>query len=104
MKEPPRRAEAPGQERITVQIGKPPQLEIQQAKEPPPVEQLNIPAKPLAHLVVGSIMQAGMVVARAEDQKAESAAMGRALHRLLDGLRPAAARGRAAGSRRRGAR
>jgi len=62
------------------------------------------PVEPLAHLVVGSIMQAGMVVARAEDQKAESAAMGRALHRLLDGLRPAAARGRAAGSRRRGAR
>src|SRR5205085_8266464 len=49
------------------------------------------PVEPLAHLVVGSIMQAGMVVARAEDQKAESAAMGRALHRLLDGLRPAAA-------------
>jgi AcrR family transcriptional regulator len=59
------------------------------------------PVEPLAHLVVGSLMQAGMVVARAEDQKAASAAIGHALHRMLDGLRPAADRGRAAGSRRR---
>jgi AcrR family transcriptional regulator len=59
------------------------------------------PVEPLAHLVVGSLMQAGMVVARAEDQKAASAAMGHALHRMLEGLRPAADRGRAAGSRRR---
>jgi AcrR family transcriptional regulator len=59
------------------------------------------PVEPLAHLVVGSIMQAGMVVARADDQKAESAAIGRALHRMLDGLRPAADRARAGGPRRR---
>jgi AcrR family transcriptional regulator len=59
------------------------------------------PVEPLAHLVVGSLMQAGMVVARADDQKAASAAIGHALHRMLDGLRPAADRGRAAGSRRR---
>ncbi|HWC38440.1 MAG TPA: helix-turn-helix domain-containing protein [Acidimicrobiales bacterium] len=62
------------------------------------------PVEPLAHLVVGSIMQAGLVVARADDQKAESAAIGRALHRMLDGLRPAAERARATGTRRRTAR
>jgi AcrR family transcriptional regulator len=59
------------------------------------------PVEPLAHLLVGSITQAGMVVARAEDQKAAIAAMGHALHRLLDGLRPAADRARTAGSRSR---
>jgi AcrR family transcriptional regulator len=59
------------------------------------------PVEPLAHLVVGSIMQAGMVVARAEDQRAASAAIGHAMHRMLDGLRPAADRARATGSRRR---
>jgi AcrR family transcriptional regulator len=62
------------------------------------------PVEPLAHLVVGSIMQAGMVVARAEDQKAESAAIGRALHRMLDGLRPPAGQSRATRPRRRTAR
>ncbi|HEY1633507.1 MAG TPA: helix-turn-helix domain-containing protein [Acidimicrobiales bacterium] len=59
------------------------------------------PVEPLAHLLVGSLMQAGMVVARAEDQRAASAAIGHALHRMLDGLRPAAGRTRAVGSRRR---
>jgi AcrR family transcriptional regulator len=59
------------------------------------------PVEPLAHLLVGSLMQAGMVVARAEDQRAASAAIGHALHRLLDGLRPAAGHARTAGSRRR---
>src|SRR5437763_8983370 len=49
MKEPPRQAEEPGKEKITVPVQKPPKLEAQQAKvEPNPVEQLNIPAKSLA--------------------------------------------------------
>jgi TonB family protein len=48
MKAPPRKAEAPGREKITVQVEKPPQLEMWQAKEPPPLEPLNIPAKSLA--------------------------------------------------------
>jgi periplasmic protein TonB len=50
MKEPPRQAEMPGKDKITVPVAKPPKLEApQQAKvEPNPVEQLNIPAKSLA--------------------------------------------------------
>jgi len=50
MKEPPRQAELPGKDKITVPVEKPPKLEApQQAKnEPNPIEQLNIPAKPLA--------------------------------------------------------
>jgi len=50
MKEPPRKAELPGKDKITVPVQKPPKLEApQQAKnEPNPVEQLNIPAKELA--------------------------------------------------------
>jgi periplasmic protein TonB len=50
MKEPPRQAELPGKEKITVPVSKPPALEpLQQAKvEPSPIAQLNIPAKELA--------------------------------------------------------
>ena len=50
MKEPPRVAELPGKDKITVPVVKPPKLEVQQqAKtEPNPVEQLTIPAKSLA--------------------------------------------------------
>src|SRR5258705_10688458 len=49
MKEPPRKAELPGKDKITVPVEKPPKIEIQQAKaEPNPVEQLNVPAKTLA--------------------------------------------------------
>jgi TonB family protein len=50
MKEPPRKAELPGKDKITVPIEKPPKVEVQrQAKvEPNPIEQLNIPAKTLA--------------------------------------------------------
>lgn len=50
MKEPPRKAEMPGRDKITVPVIKPPKLEApQQAKvEPNPVEQLMIPAKSLA--------------------------------------------------------
>jgi periplasmic protein TonB len=47
MKEPPRQAELPGKDKITVPVAKPPKMEApQQAKnEPSPIEQLNIPAK-----------------------------------------------------------
>jgi TonB family protein len=49
MKDPPRQAEMPGKDKITVPVQKPPKLEQQVAKnEPSPVEQLNIPAKNLA--------------------------------------------------------
>lgn len=50
MKEPPRQAELPGKDKITVPVEKPPALELKQPpkEEPNPVEQLNIPAKLLA--------------------------------------------------------
>jgi TonB family protein len=50
MKEPPRKAEEPGKDKITVPVTKPPKLEVQQqAKvEPDPQPMLNIPAKPLS--------------------------------------------------------
>jgi TonB family protein len=50
MKEPPRQAELPGKDKITVPVSKPPPLEApKQAKvEPNPIAQLNIPAKELA--------------------------------------------------------
>ena len=47
MKEPPRKAELPGKDKITVPVEKPPTLELAK-NEPNPVEQLNIPAKSLA--------------------------------------------------------
>ena len=49
MKEPPRQAEMPGKDKITVPVSKPPKMEMQEAKkEPDPVAQLNIPARSLA--------------------------------------------------------
>jgi TonB family protein len=50
MKEPPRQAEMPGKEKITVPVTKAPKLENPKPpeKEPDPVAQLNIPAKSLA--------------------------------------------------------
>ena len=49
MKEPPRQAELPGKDKITVPVQKAPQPEQQVAKnDPPKIEQLNIPAKTLA--------------------------------------------------------
>jgi protein TonB len=49
MKEPPRKAELPGKDKITVPVAKPPKLEATQAKnEPPPIEPVNIPAKSLS--------------------------------------------------------
>jgi periplasmic protein TonB len=50
MQAPPRQVEEPGKDKITVPVTKPPKLEPpkQAAKEPDPIEQLNIPAKNLA--------------------------------------------------------
>ena len=50
MKEPPRKAEEIGKDKITVPVAKPPKLEPQQQvkNDPPPIEELNIPAKSLA--------------------------------------------------------
>jgi protein TonB len=49
MKEPPRQAELPGKDKITVPVSKPPKLEMEEVKkEPDPVAQLNIPAKIMA--------------------------------------------------------
>jgi TonB family protein len=50
MKEPPKKAELPGKDKLTVPVEKPKPIEPpQQAKvEPNPIEQLNIPAKTLA--------------------------------------------------------
>jgi TonB family protein len=51
MKEPPRAAELPGKDRITVPVSKPPAMEVPKEKpqpEPDPVAQLNIPAQTLA--------------------------------------------------------
>jgi AcrR family transcriptional regulator len=42
----------------------------------------------LAHTIVGALMQAGMVVARAPDPRQAQRAMGDALQRVVDGLRP----------------
>lgn len=50
MKEPPRKAEMPGKDKITVPVEKVPKLEPPRVarNEPNPIEQLNIPAKSLA--------------------------------------------------------
>src|SRR5437588_484848 len=48
MKEPPRQAELPGKDKLTVPVEQKPQLEQQAKVEPNPIEQLNIPAKDLA--------------------------------------------------------
>jgi periplasmic protein TonB len=50
MQAPPRQAEEPGKDKITLPVSKPPKLEPpkQAKKEPDPIEQLNIPAKNLA--------------------------------------------------------
>jgi protein TonB len=60
MKDPPRRAEAPGHDAITVPVHRPPAIEPSQpiANAPVPIEQLNIPATDLSsaqNLVPGTI-------------------------------------------------
>ncbi len=48
MKEPPRKADLPGKDKVTIPVEKPPKLEVQVKNEPDLVAQLNIPAKTLA--------------------------------------------------------
>jgi TonB family protein len=49
MKEPPRKAELPGKDKITVPVAKPPTLETTKVeKDPPLINPVNIPAKMLA--------------------------------------------------------
>jgi AcrR family transcriptional regulator len=45
------------------------------------------PTRPLAHVLLGAIDEAAMVVARAEDPETARAEMGRTVRRLLEGLR-----------------
>jgi AcrR family transcriptional regulator len=45
------------------------------------------PVEPLAHLVLGALGGAGLVIARADDPQAARAEMGASLERLLAGLR-----------------
>jgi TonB family protein len=48
--EPPRKAEAPGKDKITVPVTKPPEIRpVEKPKDPPPpVQELNIPAQQMA--------------------------------------------------------
>src|SRR6202171_163588 len=48
MKEPPRKAEVPGKDKLTVPVVKPASVETVAKTNPNPIEQLNIPAKSLA--------------------------------------------------------
>jgi len=48
MKEPPRKVEDPGKDKITVPVQKPPKVDLQAKNEPNPLDQLNIPAKNMA--------------------------------------------------------
>jgi AcrR family transcriptional regulator len=45
------------------------------------------PLDPLAHLLLGALSEAGLVIARAEDPKAARVEVGASVERLLDGLR-----------------
>lgn len=45
------------------------------------------PARALAHVLMGAIDEAAMVVARADDRDAAREEMGRTVRRLLDGVR-----------------
>jgi AcrR family transcriptional regulator len=45
------------------------------------------PARPAAHVLLGALDEAAMVVARADDPQAARAEMGQTVHRLLEGLR-----------------
>ncbi len=46
------------------------------------------PIEPLAHMLLGALSEAGMVIAQADDPPAARAAVGASLDRLLRGLRP----------------
>jgi AcrR family transcriptional regulator len=45
------------------------------------------PLEPLAHLILGALGEAGLMIARAEDQKAARHEVGESVERLLEGLR-----------------
>ena len=45
------------------------------------------PARALAHVLLGALDEAAMVIARADDPKAARAEMGQTVRRLLEGLR-----------------
>ena len=45
------------------------------------------PARPLAHVLIGAVDEAAMVVARADDPAAARVEMGQTMRRLLEGLR-----------------
>jgi AcrR family transcriptional regulator len=45
------------------------------------------PVEPLAHLILGALMEAGMVIARAEDVDAARKEVGESVERVLEGLR-----------------
>jgi AcrR family transcriptional regulator len=47
------------------------------------------PLEPLAHLILGALGEAGLVIARAEDPRAAREEVGASVERLLDGLRVA---------------
>jgi len=44
------------------------------------------PTRPLAHVLIGALDEAAMVVANAEDQDRARAEVGAVLHALIDGL------------------
>jgi hypothetical protein len=46
------------------------------------------PVRPLAHVLVSALDEAGLLVARADDVEATRAEMSAMLRRLLEGLRP----------------
>jgi AcrR family transcriptional regulator len=45
------------------------------------------PVEPLAHLMLGALAEAGLMIARAEDQKLARREVGESVERLLEGLR-----------------
>jgi AcrR family transcriptional regulator len=45
------------------------------------------PVEPLAHAILGTLIEAGLYVARADQVEAARAQMGAVLHRMLEGLR-----------------
>jgi Tetracyclin repressor-like, C-terminal domain len=45
------------------------------------------PVEPLAHLMLGALAEAGLMIARADDQQAARREVGESVERLLEGLR-----------------
>ena len=59
---------------------------LRMAMEAGAIEQQDV--GPLAHLLLGALTQAGLVVARADDPRKRRTALVRSLDRMLEGLRP----------------